>query len=195
MDLFDFRLINFPVFNVADICVCCGTGLLLIYILFIERKEHHRFEIRQEVKNMSSPLCLPVEEQQNGERIDKFLQESIPGMSRSQAEQWIAQGFVKIGEKQAGKNDKLKSGMSVFVILPESAEDADGEIDWEAVLHPVWEPKPSNIPLDIVYEDEHLLVVNKPKIWWSIREQETKRIHWLMLFSSLGWKSLRPATE
>ena len=29
---------------------------------------------------MSSPLCLPVEEQQNGERIDKFLQESIPGM-------------------------------------------------------------------------------------------------------------------
>ena len=85
---------------------------------------------------MSSPLCLPVEEQQNGERIDKFLQESIPGMSRSQAQKWIAQGFVKIGEKQAGKNDKLKSGMSVFVILPESAEDADGEIDWEAVLHP-----------------------------------------------------------
>lgn len=112
---------------------------------------------------MSSPLCLPVEEQQNGERIDKFLQESIPGMSRSQAQKWIAQGFVKIGEKQAGKNDKLKSGMSVFVILPELAEDADGEIDWEAVLHPVCEPKPSNIPLDIVYEDEHLLVVNKPK--------------------------------
>lgn len=44
---------------------------------------------------MSSPLCLPVEEQQNGERIDKFLQESIPGMSRSQAQKWIAQGFVK----------------------------------------------------------------------------------------------------
>ena len=81
---------------------------------------------------MSSPLCLPVEEQQNGERIDKFLQESIPGMSRSQAQKWIAQGFVKIGEEQAGKNDKLKSGMSVFVILPELAEDADGEIDWEA---------------------------------------------------------------
>ena len=52
---------------------------------------------------MSSPLCLPVEEQQNGERIDKFLQESIPGMSRSQAQKWITQGFVKIGEKQAGK--------------------------------------------------------------------------------------------
>ena len=112
---------------------------------------------------MSSPLCLPVEEQQNGERIDKFLQESIPGMSRSQAQKWIAQGFVKIGEEQAGKNDKLKSRNERFVILPESAEDADGEIDWEAVLHPVCEPKPSNIPLDIVYEDEHLLVVNKPK--------------------------------
>lgn len=79
VDLFDFRLINFPVFNVADICVCCGTGLLLIYILFIERKEHHRFEIRQEVKNMSSPLCLPVEEQQNGERIDKFCRNPFRG--------------------------------------------------------------------------------------------------------------------
>ena len=44
---------------------------------------------------MSSPLCLPVEEQQNGERIDKFLQESIPGMSRSQAQKWITQGFVR----------------------------------------------------------------------------------------------------
>ena len=45
-----FRTGGYVVFNVADICVCCGTGLLLVYILFIERKEHHRFEIRQEVK-------------------------------------------------------------------------------------------------------------------------------------------------
>ncbi len=50
VDMFDFRLINFPVFNFADICVCCGTGLLLLYVLFFERREHERFEIRQEVK-------------------------------------------------------------------------------------------------------------------------------------------------
>ena len=50
VDLFDFRLINFPVFNVADICVTVGMALFLIYFIFIERKEHRRFEIRQEIK-------------------------------------------------------------------------------------------------------------------------------------------------
>jgi signal peptidase II len=50
VDLFDFRLIHFPVFNVADIYVCAGTMLFLIYFLFFERREHQSFEIRQEVK-------------------------------------------------------------------------------------------------------------------------------------------------
>ena len=38
------------VFNVADICVTVGMALFLIYFIFIERKEHRRFEIRQEIK-------------------------------------------------------------------------------------------------------------------------------------------------
>lgn len=50
VDLFDFRLIHFPVFNAADIFVCVGTGLLIVYLLFFEHKEHQSFEIRQEVK-------------------------------------------------------------------------------------------------------------------------------------------------
>ena len=115
---------------------------------------------------MSNLLCLPVEQEQNGERIDKFLQTNLSGMSRSQAQKWIAQGYVKIGEKIAGKNDKLKEGMTVTVMLPPEMaglEDADGEIDWENLLNPPKEPQPQNIPLEIVYEDEHLLVVNKPK--------------------------------
>ncbi len=39
VDFFDFRLINFPVFNVADICVCVGAGLLAIFFVFIDKKE------------------------------------------------------------------------------------------------------------------------------------------------------------
>lgn len=39
VDYIDFRLINFPVFNLADICVCTGTGLFLLYVLFFEQKE------------------------------------------------------------------------------------------------------------------------------------------------------------
>ena len=101
--------------------------------------------------------------EQEGQRIDKFLQESLPGMSRSQAQKWIAQGLVRIGEKAAGKNDKLKSGMVVSVELPIPPEELDGEPDWEEILHPTTLPQPQEIPLDIVYEDEHLLVVNKPK--------------------------------
>jgi len=39
VDYIDFRLINFAIFNLADICVCCGCGLFLIYLLFFEGKE------------------------------------------------------------------------------------------------------------------------------------------------------------
>lgn len=38
VDYLDFRLINFPVFNFADICVVCGTGLIVFYMLFLEDK-------------------------------------------------------------------------------------------------------------------------------------------------------------
>ena len=46
---------------------------------------------------MSSNITLPVGSEQEGQRIDKFLQESLPGMSRSQAQKWIVQGLVRIG--------------------------------------------------------------------------------------------------
>ena len=42
VDYIDFRLINFAIFNLADICVCCGCGLFMIYLLFFEGKgERH----------------------------------------------------------------------------------------------------------------------------------------------------------
>ena len=110
---------------------------------------------------MSSNITLPVGSEQEGQRIDKFLQESLPGMSRSQAQKWIAQGFVRIGEKAAGKNDKLKSGMLVSVELPIPPEELDGEPDWEEILHPTTLPQPQEIPLDIVYEDENILLADK----------------------------------
>ena len=39
VDYIDFRLINFAVFNLADICIVCGTILLMLYLLFIDGKE------------------------------------------------------------------------------------------------------------------------------------------------------------
>lgn len=117
---------------------------------------------------MNNMFCLCVEKEENGERIDRFLQQKLPGMSRSQAQKWIAQGNVLLEDKVSGKNDKVKSDMKVWVKLPEGIilpeEEMDlSEIDWEEVLHPPIVPQPKEIPLDIVYEDEYLLVVNKPK--------------------------------
>ena len=84
----------------------------------------------------------------SGERLDAFLARSIENMSRSGAQKLLEEGCVTVGGKPAKKNHKLSAGEAVSVILPE--------------------PKPLDVvpkemPLDIVYEDEDVLVLNKPK--------------------------------
>lgn len=80
-------------------------------------------------------------------RLDKLISDNSE-LSRSAAAKLIERGFVTVGEKAADKKAVLKSGEIAAVTLPEpEARD---------IL-------PENIPLDIVYEDEDLLVVNKPK--------------------------------
>ena len=54
VDLFDFRLINFPIFNVADILLCVGVGMMVIYILFMEPKiEKAKKEAAQDGDHLS----------------------------------------------------------------------------------------------------------------------------------------------
>lgn len=80
-------------------------------------------------------------------RLDKLISDNSE-LSRSAAAKLIERGFVTVGEKASDKKTVLKSGEIAAVTLPEpEARD---------IL-------PENIPLDIVYEDEDLLVVNKPK--------------------------------
>lgn len=83
------------------------------------------------------------------ERLDAFLARSSLGLSRSQAQKLIEEGRVKKNGGAAKKNDKLAPGDQITVELPE--EEADEEI------------RPVQMPLDIVYEDEDMLVINKPK--------------------------------
>ena len=80
-------------------------------------------------------------------RIDVFTSH-IADVTRSRAAKLIEEGYVLINGKTASKNDKLQSGSKVSVTLPDPV---------------VYDVKPQNIPLDIVYEDDDLLVVNKPK--------------------------------
>ncbi len=85
----------------------------------------------------------------SGDRLDKFISEKSGGeLTRSGAVKLIESGCCLVNGKEEGKNYKLKTGDRVSLNIPEP-EEAD-------IL-------PENIPLDIVFEDEHLLVVNKPK--------------------------------
>lgn len=85
--------------------------------------------------------------EENGIRLDAFMSGACD-VSRSLAADIIDQGLVTVNGKRAKKSAKLSSGDEVSVKMPELSEP-------EAV--------PQDIPLDIVYEDADLLVVNKPK--------------------------------
>ena len=89
-----------------------------------------------------------VEAEDAGQRIDRFLAGEDTGLSRSALQNLIVEGHVLANGRPAAKNRKLKAGDTILVEIPDVAPIA-------AV--------PQDIPLDIVYEDEHLLVVNKPK--------------------------------
>ncbi len=85
---------------------------------------------------------------QAGSRLDKLLAECMPGHSRSALAQLIAQEAVLLNGRPAAKSAKPAAGDRLEVLLP----DPDP-----------MNAEPENIPLDIVYEDDRLLVVNKPK--------------------------------
>lgn len=83
-----------------------------------------------------------------GCRIDKFLSLSFPEISRSQIQRMIALGNVVCDDITIGDNSyKIKEGESFVLTMPEAVDAV---------------PQPQDIPLEIVYQDEDLAVVNKP---------------------------------
>ena len=98
---------------------------------------------------MSEPLLLTVPAEDAGTRLDAWLaaQETL-GLTRSAVQQLLEKGMVQTGERIPKKNEKLRGGQQLCVTVPDP-EPA--------------EIIPQNIPLEIVYEDDDLLVVNKPR--------------------------------
>lgn len=82
-----------------------------------------------------------------GERLDCYLAEALE-MTRAAAQNLLEDGRVLVADKRGAKNYRLRGGETLYVQLPEPV---------------AYEALPQNIPLDIVYEDADLLVVNKPK--------------------------------
>ena len=97
---------------------------------------------------MSEPVELVLSEREEGIRLDKVLAERLPDLTRTAIQRLLEEELVLINGKPAVKNRKGRAGDSVAVRIPD--------------------PEPlclqaENVPLDIVYEDDDLLVVNKPQ--------------------------------
>ncbi len=88
------------------------------------------------------------ENENSGDRVDAFLSKKCTDYSRSSITKNIEKGLVTVNDKTVSKNHKLRENDVVVIVV-----EAPVELD----------VMPQNIPLDIVYEDDDLLVVNKPK--------------------------------
>lgn len=98
---------------------------------------------------MSSKIIIKnVEPEYNGQRIDKFLSETLPEYSRSFIQKVVKDGGVLVDEKCVKSNCKLSAGQILKLNVPELVEP---------------DIVPEDIPLDILYEDDDIIVVNKPK--------------------------------
>ena len=97
---------------------------------------------------MEETLTLRPGEDWAGRRADVWLAAALEGVTRSAAARLLAGGRVTCGGKPLGKSARLTGRETVEVALPEP--------------EPV-EARPQDIPLDVVYEDEDVIVVNKPK--------------------------------
>ena len=98
-------------------------------------------ELKPEIM-LSIPMHL------GGERLDIALQQMLPQHSRSRLQTWIKAGLVTLDKKPTTAKTKVWGGEQVSVVAQTNPQE-------NAFL-------PENIPLDIIYEDDTILVINKP---------------------------------
>ncbi len=89
-----------------------------------------------------------LDESAEGQRLDKWLSSTDMELTRTAVQSLMEKGAVTVNGKAVAKNYKCKKGDSVTVVIPEPE---------------ILSAEPEDIPLDIVYEDDELLVVNKQK--------------------------------
>lgn len=109
--------------------------MLFVFLARIKRQRMNR-------------LMFTVTEEESGERLDKYLSGLMPEVSRSFLQKLLKQGQVTVNNKEVKANYIIKEKDVIDLTIPKAVEP---------------EIMPENIPLDILYEDEDVLVVNKPK--------------------------------
>ena len=95
---------------------------------------------------MAETLLLYPAAAEAGQRIDAYLSGAVPGLTRSAAQRLLVEGAVTVGGKALKKNDRTTEADEIQIVLP----------DVKAIGL-----TPENLPLDIIYEDESIIVVNK----------------------------------
>ncbi len=89
-----------------------------------------------------------VTSESSGIRLDHYLAEKLPHLSRSRLQALIKEGYILVQGRQSKPGEKLREGERIDVEIPEAAPTEDAA--------------PEAIPLEILYEDDDLLVLNKP---------------------------------
>jgi len=82
-----------------------------------------------------------------GQRLDQALAALFPDITRSRLQQWIEDGRARLNGRVPRKRDKVKEGDAVEIVVPPPVDGG-------------WKAQP--IPLEVVYEDGEILVINKP---------------------------------
>jgi 23S rRNA pseudouridine1911/1915/1917 synthase len=95
-----------------------------------------------------STLTLTIPHDLGGVRLDVALQRLLPEHSRSRLQAWIKEGLVTVDKSTSTSKTKVWGGEQVIVQVQAKPEN-------KAFI-------PEDIPLDIVFEDDHILVINKP---------------------------------
>lgn len=99
------------------------------------------------MKSSTIQLTLSIPEDRSGQRLDQALAALLPDYSRNRLKGWIESGAVRVNGEVRRPRDKVFGGEAIEV---------------NAVLEQVVAALPQSIPVDIVHEDKHVFVVNKP---------------------------------
>ena len=89
---------------------------------------------------------MKIEVSGSHDRLDAYLAAKLPDLSRSRIQTLIREQYILLNGKPAKPRDSVKSGDSISVVIPEAVPDIAA---------------PQDIPLDILYEDDHILVLHK----------------------------------
>lgn len=90
---------------------------------------------------------LAIEEQFSGFRLDQALSQMMPDYSRSRIQDWIKSGFITLNDKTVKPREKVYLGDQLTLDIPETTKTFD---------------QPEPVEFEVLFEDEHLFVVNKP---------------------------------